>query len=94
MRSAGHDARASGIEARKGRDGIGGSIRSTQAWPERATPLKDQDLERLAGQGRPCPDPLGGASYWPSYKNPCHHRWNGDRTRTACTRTCCTADQT
>jgi len=34
-RSAGHGAKASGIEARQGRDAAGGSMHSTKARPER-----------------------------------------------------------
>jgi len=46
---------------RQGRDATVGSMRSTKARPARATPLNDQDLERLAGQGLPWPAPPGGA---------------------------------
>ncbi len=41
-RGAGHSAKASGIEARQGRDATGGSMRSTKARPARA-PLRKID---------------------------------------------------
>lgn len=49
-RSAGHGAKASGIEARQGRDAAGGSMRSTKARPARATPLNDQEV--VSGFGK------------------------------------------